>query len=321
MALNRLSGGLKEYEGELDPDVIRDAIAWERGGPLATLAARLRSHVERKAFFDAYAEAVIARRLLLQGCDLRFEVPTPNGKTCDFEVASGDVRFFLHVKRLETDAPVRNPARLMSVSSQLRALERIVRPYIVQIRWHEGVSAEQMHLLVSQAAEFLLHAHIGDEMKARDHDGREIGGVRVIAPWAGSHVNVSIALPSGFTDQAPRFRRLLHRAYQQFMPRAANVIAIASGHASDQADFETALLGSHIERWDAFPPRGKRVAHGRASDGFWRGNRFADSRYAAWFAVFPGEDEPGMRLWRRQAELQDSAVGVAIGGLFGGVIR
>jgi hypothetical protein len=112
-------------------------------------------------------------------------------------------------------------------------------------------------------------------------------------------VIVNIGLPSGFIDQAPRFRRLMHRAHHQFMPRAVNVIAICSSHEGDQVDFETALLGSHVERWDAFPPRGKRVAHGRASDGFWHGQRFSDSHFAVWFCFSPDRTDITCRLWLR----------------------
>ena len=63
----------------------------------------------------------------------------------------------------------------------------------------------------------------------------------------------------------------MRKAYRQFMPGATNVILICSSHVEDAEDFATALLGSHIERWDAHPPQGRRVAHGRDADGFWHG--------------------------------------------------
>src|SRR5206468_9817832 len=98
------------------------------------------------------------------------------------------------------------------------------------------------------------------------------------------------------------------RAYQQFMPRATNVIMICSGHVDDEADFETALLGSHIERWDAYPPRGKRAAHGRANDGFWHGQRFSESKFAGWFCFAPDQAEARMRLWSRDNMPIDAAM-------------
>jgi len=64
---------------------------------------------------------------------------------------------------------------------------------------------------------------------------------------------------------------------------------------------EVWLLGSHIERWDAFPPRGRRVAHGRAADGFWADRRFHESQLACWFRLDADTDEIRTRLWKREA--------------------
>ena len=70
-------------------------------------------------------------------------------------------------------------------------------------------------------------------------------------------------------------------------------------HAEDAQDFEAALLGAVEERWDTHPERGKRVAHGRASDGFWFRRRRPDSRAAVWFDFDPlGPGLHGM-LYRR----------------------
>jgi len=313
--VSKHGGALDEYAAELNSVVIDEIRGWKGHPELGRILGNLRSHTNRKAFFDTLAEATVARHLLARGCRLRFEVPTPLGRRCDFEVKApqegGPERtFYLHVKRLDSDRPVRHPRQLMAVTSRLRVLERIARPYIVQVRWHEGLSAQQMQRLVTQAGEFILQARVGEEMISRDHDGRELGGVRIIAPWEGTHVNVTIGLPPGFVDQAPRFRRLAQRAYQQFMPRAVNVIMICSGQVDDEGDFETALLGSHIERWDAYPPRGKRVAHGRANDGFWHGQRFSASKFAGWFCLAPDQAEARMRLWARDnmpidTEVQD----------------
>ncbi len=292
---------LSSFANELNQQVVQEILEWRWKPSLRRLLSALESHTNRKAFFDTYAEAMVARHLLAQGCDLTFEVRTPAGKHCDFEVRADGQVFYLHVKRLDTNRPPHNARRMMTISSRLRVLERIKRPYIVQVRWNEGLSDEQMQRLVMQASEFITHAHVGDEMKARDHDGREIGGVRIVAPYDGDHVSVTIGLPSEFVDQASRFRRLMHRAYQQFMPKAVNVILICSGHPEDARDFEDALLGSHIERWDAYPPRGKRLAHGRASDGFWHGQRFSESRAAVWCLAEPHRDSIDCRLWLRES--------------------
>lgn len=302
------AGGLQRFEQQLHPDVLRDVRSWRTDPELAGLLAKLRSHTETKAFFDAWAEAVAARYLRSCGCALQFEVLTPHDRRADFQVSRDGARFFLHIKRLDSHAP---PTQIV-VSSRLRVLERIRRPYIVQVRWREGADDDDMQTLVQQAEAFILQGKVGDEHRVRADDGREIGGVRIVAPitsgsgesnpaGASEHVTVTFGLPTGFVDMSPRIRRLFDRAHEQFMPRAVNVIMLASSQDDDVIDFETALLGTHIERWDQFPPRGQRVAHGRAADGFWHGRRFGDSQFAVWMKLDASSDRTEFRLYKRRA--------------------
>lgn len=109
----------------------------------------------------------------------------------------------------------------------------------------------------------------------------------------------------------------MHRAYQQFMPRAVNVILVCSGHPDDVGDFETALLGTHIERWDAYPPRGKRVAHGRGPDGFWDGQRYSESQLAVWSLMQPQSDALQHRLWVRRGATIETAANRVVSQIFG----
>jgi len=307
------SGESLLFRSELHPAVLGDVQSWEHDDELSGLLAKLRSHTERKPFFDTWAEAVVARHLRRRGCALRFEVPTPHDRRADFEVSRDDQRFYLHLKRFDTDRP---PHKHLIISSRLRVLERIRRPYVVQVRWHEGLTDEQMQRLVQQAEAFIEQARVGEEMRAVDHDGRELGGVRIIAPHAGESVSVTIGLPTGFIDFSPRIRRLLNRAHEQFMPREANVIMICSSHGDDVIDFENALLGTHIERWDQFPPRGRRIAHGRAPDGFWSGRHFADSAFAVWACIGPKDDHLRARLYVRSGTDGDLAVLSSLKSLF-----
>ena len=309
-------GGVELFGGAVNANVLADILQWRNDPELRQIITALQAHTSRKTFLDTYAEAMAARHLLARGCALRFEIPTPTGRRADFEVRRGDQRFFLHVKRIDTARPL---GRKLRISARLRSLERIKRPYIVQIRWIENVTRDQMQRLVAEAGEFILRAHVGDEMTSREDDGREIGGLRVIAPAPHDveHVQLTIGLPLGFIDAAPRIRRLMHRAYQQFMPKSENVIVICSGHANDEDDFETALLGSHIERWDAFPPRGKRVAHGRAADGFWSDHRFAESRLAGWFCFGPKDDRATSKLWVRTGADDDGTMNNTLKAVLG----
>lgn len=308
---------------ELNPALVKKILSWRDHPELSRLVTKLLSHTSRKAFLDAFAEAQVANHLLGHRCQIRFEVPTPQGKRCDFEVhtRSGQM-FYLHVKRLESELPLRTPRQLRAMSEQLSALERIPRPYLVQVRWNERLNAAQRRSLIRQADEFIRRARLGDEMVARENGG-PIGGVRILAAWDGDHVNVMVGLrasEAGFVDQAPRFRKLMERAYRQFMPPrngAVNVILIGSDHMDDAVEFENALRGSHIERWDAFPKRGKRLAHGRAEDGFWSGQRFAESRFAGWFLFAPQEKKMQSKLWVRDDPGVEGRMKDALRRIFG----
>jgi hypothetical protein len=304
---------LDRFASLLDADVVADMRSWAGDAELGKLYAGLNAHDRLKTFLDAYAEALVARHLRARGAALRFEVPTPRGKACDFEVTTDEGRFYLHVKRLDTEQPGR---RRLTISSRLRYLERIPRPYMVSVRWHEGTRDAEMERLVREAADFIMQARVGDELVVHDDDGREIGGVLIAAPWEGSHVSLAIGLPSGFIDDTPRMRRLLRRAHTQFMPRADNVILICSSHAEDYEDFERALLGSYVERWDTVPPHGKRVAHGRAGDGLWHGKGFTDSRAAGWFRMTAETSAVDVSLLLRRAPAPDPGLGALLEPFF-----
>ena len=95
-------------------------------------------------------------------------------------------------------------------------------------------------------------------------------------------------------------------------------ILIGSSRHGDHEDFRDALLGSHVERWDAFPPRGKRIAHGRAADGLWHANRYAESTTAGWFELDPGRDGLDVRVVHRETIPPDAALRETLGAIFGG---
>jgi hypothetical protein len=300
-------GSLEHFGPRLDPAVVADIRAWADDPALGKLLASLDAHVTIKSFLDTYAEALVARHLRQRGCALEFEVPTPRGRACDFRVEHGGQSFYLHVKRLDTERPT---GRRLTISSRLRSLERIARPYVVSVRWLEGTTDEQMQRLVRSATDFVQHARVGDELVVHDEDGSEIGGVLIVAPYEGPTVSLAIGLPSGFIDEAPRIRRLLRRAYRQFMPRTTNVILICSSRSDEYEDFETALLGAHVERWDAYPPRGRRIAHGHAEDGIWHANRYVESKVAGWFRLTEAESDLRVRmLVRPDADVDPALVG------------
>jgi len=93
------------------------------------------------------------------------------------------------------------------------------------------------------------------------------------------------------------------KAFAQFMPSGENLVVVC-GAASDREAFATALLGSHVERWDRRPRVGASVAYGRAGDGFWAGALRSESRLAVFWPLVP-QGEP--RLYVRAGRIPRSA--------------
>jgi hypothetical protein len=307
--------GFNRFRGELEAGVVDEIVAWDGHPELGRIYCGLQAVRDREQFLNIYSEAMVARYLLARDCRLRVEVTTPNGRACDFEVDTGDSRFYLHVKRLSTERPKH---KQLSISSRLRYLERIERPYVVKVRFPDELPDDRMQRFVTEAAEFIKQARVGDEIVIRDDDDHELGGCQIVAPWQGTQVSLVVGVPQGFIDEAPRIRRLMRKAYHQFMPGATNVILVCSSDEADAEDFTNALLGSHIERWDEKPPEGKRVAHGRDSDGFWYGRRFPESAAAGWFHFMPDAAALQCRLLVRPDAGLDPAMEQTLVDLFNG---
>ena len=159
------AGGLERFGSGLHPDAVAEIRGWARHPELAPLHDALIAHTDKAIFNDSFAEALVARHLLSRACCLRLEVPTPAGRTCDFEVERNGQLLYLHIKRLRSRP---DEAARLTISPQLRYLERIRRPYVVRVRWHEDLSDEQMEQFVVRAAEFIGHARIGDELTVRE---------------------------------------------------------------------------------------------------------------------------------------------------------
>ncbi|MCH2133365.1 MAG: hypothetical protein MK116_06405 [Phycisphaerales bacterium] len=275
--------GLDRYQHELHPAFVERVTSWVDRDDLHGLLDRLRGHVQRRPFMDACAEAIVADQFDRQGCELAVEVPTPNGKSCDLRVRRDGLEFFVHIKRLHSA----RRSRRIRISPRLRVLEGIRRPWLVRVRWADGLSDADMQELVVRCSDFLHHARVGDELTVRSEQGRELGGIRVVAPWEGKTVSLAIGLPEGFQERGERIRRLMDRATRQFMPKSTNIVLVATPYADDLADFDSALLGSNVEQWDAARAPGQRVNWGRAEDGFWQGRAREMSRVMGWFRFRP----------------------------------
>jgi len=281
---------------------------WLDHPELRALARRVLVHSSAEATLAAHAEAAVADRLLQRGCEVRVEIPTPTGRTCDFEVTRGDLRFYAHVKRLRGTGTVH-----LAAPEALRRLERIERPFVVLVRWMVQPPGRLAASTVREVERFLRGAQLGDEAILHDSSGGDLARVRIIARAPEPHIMIALALTDAQDDRRHRILRLLRRAHEQFMPGGENVILLCADAASEH-ELETSLHGTHIERWDRLPPRGERVAHGRADDGFWSGRRHERSHLVGRFEL--GEDGryATPHLYRRQRGQEgpsDSIAGTA----------
>ena len=238
------------------------------------------------------AEALIARRVARLGLPIAFEVPTPSSRTVDVDIHDGDVRLCLHVKHLGS-RPASSPRRRARMPSALMALARHARRVVIAIDWIPGQSASDLRHAATDAERLLDRGSVGDEARLHARDGAVIGHARIVAPTDSRQTVVMAGIPDrGSLDSA---ERLLRKAYVQFMPKAHNVIVVA-GAARDGHALADALAGSPIERWDRFPHRGERMAHGRAPDGFWSGHAHPGSALAAWLSL---DETPRFTCWMR----------------------
>ena len=289
--------GLDQFAHDLNPAIVGMIRSWQGDKELDVLYHRLQARKKRRGFLDSFAEALVALHARRHGCSIDVEVPTPSGKTCDLLLQRDGVKLFVHIKRLGGTKP-RN--RRLKISSRLRILEQIEKPWVVKIRWQEDLQDEAMQYYVTETASFIEKARLGDEHVVRDEEGIELGGVKIVAPHHEKRVSLVIGLPSGFVDESLRINRLFQRAQKQFMPKETNIILVCTPHLEGLSDVEIALLGSHIERWDEHPAKGSRVAHGRSSDGFWQSNQMVESQLAGWFWLAPMHDEYQGKLWVRE---------------------
>jgi hypothetical protein len=301
--------GLDKFAHDLNPAIVGMIRSWQGDPELDKLYHRLQARHNRRGFLDSFAEALVAVHARKKGCSIEVEVPTPSGKTCDMLIQRDGVKLFVHVKRLASNRP--SHARL-KISSRLRILECIRKPWIVKVRWNEKLDDDLMQAYVTDAASFIESARLGDEHVVRDDEGNEIGGVKIMAPNNEKRVSLVIGLQSGFVDDSPRVLRLLQRAQKQFMPKEANLILVCTQHIDGVNDVNNALLGSHVERWDERPSKGSRVAHGRGDDGFWQENQMLESQISGWFWLAPMHGEYQGKLWvREKCDLPEEVIKLA----------
>jgi hypothetical protein len=246
-----------------------------------------------------FVEACFGARALSLGCEVEREVPGPEGRTCDFLLRRGETAIAVHIKRLEAIGEVPPPP----MAAWERGLETIPVGLVVSVRRPPRLPEATSRWLAGELRGFLGHARVGEERLFRDERDRIVAQVRVVGVSDAGRIRIVPASATDLEARVLRFRRLLGRAYRQFLPGAENLIVFGTARAAADPEariaLADALFGTPMERWDRFPRLGDRVAHGRGTDGFWQAVRHPSSRLAGWFAAESHQPVAPGRWWRR----------------------
>ncbi|MSR68821.1 MAG: hypothetical protein EXS17_00515 [Phycisphaerales bacterium] len=288
---------------------LREAFRWletPAACDMGSAARRLRrASNDSRLQTSLLREVLLAKRLAATGFAVRSEVATSSGKSCDLVAKRGALRLHLHVKSVEADDAL-IVARSARVPRALQSLEQLTRRLLIEVEWTTGLSSDALQTTADAMRTFLLRASIGDECIVRSRRGTLRGRCRVRSPH--DHAGVSLAgrIADDHIVAVARMRRLLRKARAQFLSGGENVIVLF-GPKSAQWLFEEALLGTPVERWDAFPRRGERVAMGSGDDGFWHAGARDLSRIAVWRSLESFRDDsiawirPGVAVSTRAA--------------------
>ncbi|MDA1007819.1 MAG: hypothetical protein O2800_02285 [Planctomycetota bacterium] len=246
------------------------------------------------ARIDLESEQRVLAAIKRIGCVWAREIPGPTGRTSDFLAMREETHLALHVKELALD-----PEDQGSLPTWALGMSRVRRSVLV------GVVLESARARVgtesrSEARAFLSHGAIGEEHIVRSDDRSRAAILRILGPAPAARKTVRLLIEA---DAQPdrdvwRIRRLLDRAFAQFMPRMTNLIVLAGPHDRWLA-LDHALLGRPIERWDLFPKRGERIAVGRSDDSFWATRARPESGALLWVPTSGRGVEKQPTLWIR----------------------
>jgi len=261
---------------------------------------------------SAIAEALIALRLVRAGFSVEADVPTPNGKSCDFRATRRGESLCVHVKRLLTSVN-ETPA----IPSRLRSAIVCRRKVRAELWWSPGLEPSSLARLGRSFNAFLREAAIGESLSVRDAPNIEIGRIRIHRPTTRQmELRVERADRVRTLD---RIERLTLRAFEQCMPRSVNVIALVGDHASDWELFDVALHGTFVERWDRMPNQGERRAYGRDDNGLWTRHRAPWCELAVSLTATTSDTNAqlsqGILLTREEDARPDAAIKLARRGL------
>lgn len=281
----------ESFCSKLNKSVVNEINGWSEDQELKKLLSTLKSINDPQPFLDHYAEAMIARFFMKPGYLLNVEFPTINGKHADFRAYKDDSSFFIHIKRLNTEGKIQ---KQMNIQSRLKDLKKIQKPFVVSILFFRDLSNLEMQYFYDFVYQFIMKASVGDSVEIEKNNGGILGECLIYGTNKVGHVLLVHTSQVKVIEDKKRFYDKLSDAYNQFMPKAVNLIFITSPWTSDIEDFESALLGGTYEDYTVIPTK-----KGRQNNGFWSGNKHPDSYIAIWFNFGLGEDYINFSIWYR----------------------
>jgi hypothetical protein len=260
------------------------------------LLQNLHSVTDPQRFLDHYAEAMVARHLIRNGCELTVEVPTVYGRTADFTVSKDNHTFFVHVKRLNVDEATQKE---INIQKRLQDLKKIPRPVILAALFYRMPTDSKMREIYRQLKPFVKSAPIGKTIIFRNRSGELIAEFTIHSTHQRTHVQMIMTGSVKCVDDKARFYKKLSQAYKQFVPASLNIILVTSLWSDDIEDLETALFGTTFEVLGGIPPNLRVTESGRKPDGFWSAGKHPESYVASWFKFGTKDDYINFRMWYR----------------------
>ena len=263
-----MTSGFKIFVKDLNQEIVAEINGWEKHPELSKLLKKLQSIKDPQQFQNHYAEAMVARHLIRQGCELQVEVPTANGKKADFKVSKSSNTFFIHIKRTNLD---KETTKNLKINTRLNCLRKIRRPIIVSLIHYKSLTDQEMQYCCKEAKEFIENASEGEKKEIKNMNDEVLAEFEIGPCHNGQHVKFDPILLGAICggDDTRIYEQLSH-AYKRFMPEAINIILVTSAWRDDASieDLQEAVDDfwsdrkhscSKIIGWFMFEPRGSRT--------------------------------------------------------------